>query len=342
MEEERKRLSLPYRTLCVGVMSYSKLMRCRNRLKNNERLVHKTGPAKFAEVDMKKFREDIMTLRHGRKRTAGVGALHSKWGKSLSRRVINEAVRLYRDEISRDKRAMQRRLKWHVGGLVWAVDDTELSIDGIKMNVHNVRDIASRYTFRPSVGAIPKGIDVAQNLELLFHDHGAPLFLKRDNGGNLNSSEVDRVLERFGVIALNSPKYYPPYNGAVERCQREMKEEIQKRYEGGCGDFLAMAQLSAHDLNHVRRDCLQGSSACAVLESGRIEMKKYNMKKRKEVRNQLMALVGQISENTDGKKPKDFDTIWRVAVETWLREHGLLTVLNNKKCNPIYHEIESH
>ena len=110
VEEEKKRLCLPYRTLCVtGIMSYSKLMRCRNRLRNNEKLVCKRGPAKFGDVDMKKFREEVMSLNHGRKRTAGVGELHSKWGKSLSRRVINEAVRLYRDEVNRDKRAMQRR-----------------------------------------------------------------------------------------------------------------------------------------------------------------------------------------------------------------------------------------
>jgi hypothetical protein len=32
------------------------------------------------------------------------------------------------------------------------------------------------------------------HLDQLFHRHGAPLFLKRDNGSNLNGSEVNDAL----------------------------------------------------------------------------------------------------------------------------------------------------
>ena len=327
---------MPYRALCVPeVMSYTKLMRCKGRLKRQKELVQKPGPKKFGEVDMKKFKKEIGDLDHGRKRTSGSGEIHSKWSKLLSRRAIDDAVRLYREEKKRLKRAMQRQVRWHLPGLVWAMDDTELSISGITMNIHNVRDLASRYTFRPPVGAMPKGVDVAANLKVLFIEHGAPLFLKRDNGGNLNSDEVNKVLAEFGVIELNSPPYYPPYNGGIEQCQDEMKKEIQKRYNGGSGDFLAMAQLATHDLNHKRRDCLDGKTACSSFASGWADMKKYDMKKRKEIRDQIMALVGRIKSKIDGEKSVDFDTIWRVAVETWLRKHGLVTVQSSENCNPI-------
>jgi len=291
---------------------------------------------------MDEFRKDIEGLDHGRKRTSGVKELRSKWDKFISRRAISDAVRLYRDEHKRAMRAMERQVLWRLPGLVWAVDDTELSMNGIKMNIHNVRDLASRYTFRPLLGAFPKGEDVAENLRILFHEHGAPLFLKRDNGGNLNSREVQQVLDEFGVIELNSPKYYPPYNGAIENCQKELKAQMQMMYERGASDFQLMVELSAHNLNHKRRDCLSWASSCASLSSGEDKMKAYNLKERKEIRDQIMALVRQISKNIDSEKSPDFDTIWRVAVETWLRQHGLVTVLNNKKCNPIKHEFRSH
>jgi transposase InsO family protein len=291
---------------------------------------------------MDEFRKDIEGLDHGRKRTSGIGKVRSKWCRLLSRRAISDAVRLYREERNRQDRAMERRVHWHLPGLVWAVDDTELSMNGIKMNVHNVRDLSSRYTFRPLLGEFPKGSDVAENLRILFREHGAPLFLKRDNGSNLNSKEVDGVLAEFGVIALNSPAYYPPYNGAIENCQRELKAQMQIMYERGASDFQLMAELSAHNLNHRRRDCLKGACSCACLSSGSVQMKAYNLKKRKEVRDQIMALVRQIKEKTDSEKSVDFDTIWRVAVEAWLHRHGLVTVLNSNKCNPINHDLWSH
>lgn len=343
VEEEKQRLRVPYRELCLPrILSYPKLMRCRDRLRHRQEPVMKPGPRKFVEVDMDEFRKDIESLAHGRKRTSGVGNVRSKWCRLLSRRAISDAVRLYREECNRMKRAMERRVRWHLPGLVWAIDDTELSMNGIKMNIHNARDLASRYTFRPLLGEFPKGPDVAENLRILFREHGAPLFLKRDNGCNLNSVEVDKVLAEFGVMALNSPKYYPPYNGAIENCQNELKSHMQTMYERGASDFQLMAELSAHNLNHRRRNCLSGLSSCACLSAGINRMKAYNLKKRKEFRDQIMALVRQIKNKSNSDKSVDFDTIWRVAVETWLRRHGLVTVLKSKKCNPINHEFRSH
>ena len=45
------------------------------------------------------------------------------------------------------------------------------------------------------------------HLAKLFRRHGAPLFLKRDNGSPLNHAAVNAVLAEFGVIPLNSPAH---------------------------------------------------------------------------------------------------------------------------------------
>ena len=86
-----------------------------------------------------------------------------------------------------------------------------------------VQDLASRYRFRPLVSNRLEGRQIDAHLESLFCQHGAPLFLKRDNGSPFNCQPVDEVLARFGVLPLNNPPYYPRYNGAQEKGIRDFK-----------------------------------------------------------------------------------------------------------------------
>ncbi|MBN2563475.1 MAG: hypothetical protein JXQ75_21360 [Phycisphaerae bacterium] len=60
-----------------------------------------------------------------------------------------------------------------------------------------MRDLGSRYTFSPLVKAhLAHGDEVAAHLAELFAIHGPPLFLKQDNGGNLNHWQVDELLAK--------------------------------------------------------------------------------------------------------------------------------------------------
>jgi hypothetical protein len=51
---------------------------------------------------------------------------------------------------------------------------------------------------------------------------GGLLFIKRDNGSNLNSCAVNEILENWYVIPLNSPVRCPQYNGAVENAKKRL------------------------------------------------------------------------------------------------------------------------
>lgn len=65
----------------------------------------------------------------------------------------------------------------------------------------------------------PHGEEVAAHLDLLFSKYGAPLFLKRDNGGNMKSTSVNEILAQYSVIAIDRTCYYPKYNGSIEKNQ---------------------------------------------------------------------------------------------------------------------------
>jgi transposase InsO family protein len=144
-----------------------------------------------------------------------VPALWQTCRARLSRRRFNALVRQSRE-------AWQQHwqlLHWRRVGAVWAMDPAEYA--GQTWNL--VSDLASRFRFTVRLSVHLPAEQVAADLKALFERHGAPLFLKRDNGSNLVNAAVDAVLAEFGVIPLNSPRYYPRYNGAIENGQRELK-----------------------------------------------------------------------------------------------------------------------
>lgn len=80
--------------------------------------------------------------------------------------------------------------------LIWSMDIFEQVHRGVRFHVLQVIDLGSRMKLEPVIkpGAFT-GEEVAEHLNYLMHKHGAPLFLKRDNGSNLNSSEVLSILK---------------------------------------------------------------------------------------------------------------------------------------------------
>ena len=124
--------------------------------------------------------------------------------------------------------------------LIWSMDIFEQVHRGVRFHVLQVIDLGSRVKLEPAVkpGAFT-GEEVAEHLNYLMHKHEAPLFLKRDNGSNLNSGEVLSILKMFAVIPFNSPPGFPQFNGVMERSQGEIKRYLRAilkdREELDCG-----------------------------------------------------------------------------------------------------------
>jgi hypothetical protein len=74
-------------------------------------------------------------------------------------------------------------------GLAWSCDATEYG----DQQIIPVLDLHSRYRFQPLVCDRLDGRQIAGHLEQLFRKHGAPLFLKRDNGSPSNPGSAARV-----------------------------------------------------------------------------------------------------------------------------------------------------
>ena len=326
---------MPYRGICSAVgLPNPSFKRWRTRRKRDMSLVRQPGPAKVQSPDFDRLRYDLGELSHGHKRTQGTGALYARYASSISRRALQSMVAMARHDLNTLHRQNLRRIRWNVPNVAWSMDPCEYGQgagSSNKVYLNQMQDLASRYKFPPMAGSIPCGEEISGYLASTFDRFGAPLFLKRDNGGNLNHTAVNGVLADYFVLPVNSPVYYPPYNGAIEEAQAELKGGLAAKlsYKPYCPQEHLEAYASAveHDLNHKPRGSLRGSNACQVYFAGRRRFSKWE-------RRDAYAWITDVQGDILSREEVQPQAAWRVAVEAWLRMKGLITVTVNGKVLP--------
>ena len=339
MVKERTRKS--YRVICRALqVPRPTFSRWRLRMKEGEVLVNTPGPKKVEPFDLGELRDDLRSLRHGIKRSIGTTQLYRCYQQSVSRRELGRMVEQVRHDLVMDHRRRLRRIEWVGIGVVWAMDVTECdqrSAEGLKIYLHNMQDLGSRYKFPPMAGGCPVGEEIAGYLSDKFSRFGPPLLLKRDNGGNMNHVALNEVLSDFFVMPLNSPDYYAPYNGAIEESQREMKRCLEEKLGVGLScmreHIQPYAEAAAQDLNHRLRDCLGGRTSCQVYW-GAEPKPVFTKRERREIYDCLMERTARIllALNESGLYARE--AAWRIAVEFWLKSKRYITVYNNQRVSP--------
>jgi hypothetical protein len=347
IENMKKRTGMPYGMICKTLqLPLASFNRWRCRMRENVVFIKPPGPKKVQSFDPSVLDTEIRLLDHGVKRSAGTTELYQRYRFSVSRRELAWMVERVRQDLEMDRRAHLRRIEWLTPGIVWAMDFTEYNLGMAgKIYLHNTQDLGSRYKFLPMVGGYPVGEEVAGYLSEKFDRCGAPLVLKRDNGGNMNHLAINEVLSESFVLPLNSPGYYAPYNGAIEESQREVKESLREKLALGlpdCSDHLAAyAETAVNDLNHRIRPCLSGKTSCQVF-FGSADKPVFTKRERRGIYDWVMERVERIllAMNQSGQAVRE--SAWRIAVESWLRSRGYIKVHINQKCHPILPPFLAH
>ena len=336
IEEAKTRFTLSYACLTGQLgLSYRTLMRWKRRLAGGRAAVEKCGPKTVKPLNLAELTERIQDLDHGRKRSRGCGALHRGYAGSISRRELNEMVRRVRTECNRQRAAETCHVSWLRPNLAWAVDDCRKSktVGKRTLHLHNLTDLCSRYRLPPiAAGHLACGEEVAGHLECLFARFGAPMFCKRDNGGNLNHTAVNDALQQAWVIPINSPPYTAPYNGAVEHTQAEFKRYIERRqWEADTMNVHSLlAETAAHDLNHRPRRCLKGKTACTVyFGNNRL---RYSRRRRKAAYRWIRDLAYEISIRAG--KSVITPVGLRVAAKQWMVKNNLIKIVKAGNVSP--------
>ncbi len=338
IDQVRERTRLPYREICnAAKLPYPSFIRWQMRRKEDTPLVRQPGPAKVKPPDFNRLEKDIEGLSHGQNRTQGTGALYARYGSTISRRDLQRMVEMARNDLNTSHYQNLRRIQWNVPNVAWSMDPCEYKqqdADDEKVHFNHMQDLASRYKFKPMAGDIPAGEEISGYLAATFTRFGAPLLLKRDNGGNLNHPAINGVLADYFVIPLNSPVYYPPYNGAIEKAQAELKNGLAAtlKYRPICPreHLEAYASTVEHDLNHQPRPCLKGKNSCQVFFAGRRTFSKWE---RRDAYNWITDLQNELSSDN---KEVERQAAWRIAAEAWLKMKGYITVTINGKVLPSF------
>ena len=340
---------LPYRWFCneTGI-AYPSFLRWRSRERQAQPLLLCPGPKKVEPLQVENLHLEIAGLKHRRKLTFGTGEVYRKYRDQISRRDLQELVRTIREDHNLERWQEMRRITWHIPNLAWCMDDLQVEFrddEDEKLYGNRFQDLASRYKFEPLAGDFPCGDETAGHLEVLFNRFDAPLILKRDNRGNLNHPMVDQVLNEHFVIPLNSPKYYAPYNGGIEKSQGEVQKVLEKKISPATTcpreHFKAYAENAENDLNHQPRRCLGGKNSCQVYFEGK-NKRMFSKRERREIYDWTVWLAGDILDGTGGNDSLTYESAWRIAIETWLEMKGFITVATNGKVSPKYFSQNDH
>jgi hypothetical protein len=336
----QQRTGLNGRQLCRRLdLSYATLLRWRRRAESGRPLLARPGPRKLGPLPFEQIRLDVEALRHRRERSAGSTALYHRYRDAISRRELAGLISAQRQKLNGSRRRNIKHVRWKEPNLAWAIDATEYGADhaGRKLSLVPAADMASRFGFDPLVGLDPTGAQVARYLENLFRRHGAPLFLKRDNGSIFNDHAVDKVLAAHGVIPLNSPAAYPPYNGGIEKAIRELKETLRACLPGTPPQWnpeaiAPFARAAAHLRNCRPRSALGGHSAA---EAYHHQSRSHFSQRERHAAFEWIRCRSNATVQAMGKEDRrSLNAAWRHAAESWLRCQGLITISVNGELLP--------
>jgi hypothetical protein len=316
-------------------LGYRRLLRWRQRAALGRPALAWPGPKKAEPLPLEELRREIAALRHGLRRSRGTLALYRQHRPAISRRALAALIAAERTARRLAARRRGQRVTWLEPNLAWVIDATEHGTDrwGRPLIVHAPQDLCSRFRFEPLTALESRGPAIARHLAALFRTHGAPLFLKRDNGSPFNHAAVDAVLAAHGVIPLNSPPHYPQYNGAVEKGIRDLQDAL--------GECLSTAHcwqpdrlqpyLVAvhHHLNCRPRRSLQGRTACEAYHH--LPRHRYGRRERSAIFDLIRTCALDSVRQLEKVDQRSLDAAWRHAAESWLRCQGLITVSLNPK-----------
>lgn len=331
---DQARQEFTWRELCHRLIPCATVLRWRARAKVGEPLLQKAGPKKKGPAPGALLQQQIQQLPHRRRRTAGTTTLYQQWSELISRRDFQERVAQERQNRIDD----MKRIQWLKPGVAWSMDTTEYGPDKIKITP--LRDLASKYQVpTPLVQPTEDGAQIALYLDGLFRKERPPLFLKRDLGSPLNCQAVDDVLERHGVLPLNSPPGYPRYNGSIERGMRDLKAALNEQRRQAAVKVMPMSlelQLVTHQLNHRRLRSLGGLTPCQVYHDPNRRLQ-LHAATRHRIFREIFEQFWQIAQAMPEHNPHRLNAAWRWLVEDWLRRQHWITVRNNQQQNVSTH-----
>jgi transposase InsO family protein len=150
--------------------------------------------------------------------------------------------RIWREEGLRvpQKQRKRRRLGHSANGIVhhrpeapnhvWSYDFvTDQSEDGRRLKIFELLDEYTRRVFALEAGRSFRLRDVIEVLERMVAEHGAPAFIRSDNGPEFIAMAIRKWLEDSGIGTLYIAPGSPWENGYTESFNSRLRDELLDR-----------------------------------------------------------------------------------------------------------------
>jgi len=167
--------------------------------------------------------------------------------------------------------------------------------------------------------------------------HEAILAVKRENGSNLTSWQVNKLLADWGIVDLTSPPYYPRYNGAVEYAQREIKIVAKILHETHGLPLKEALAMAPQVINRRSRPCLHGATATEVFHTHNPALSRaFTEENRKETTHWIEERQGTILASMSASNRHTQAAAKRLATETWLLNQDLVVPVRTRTVSPLF------
>jgi transposase InsO family protein len=231
------------------------------------------------------------------RRMEAIAKEHPRWGyRKVTRILKGEGWKVNRKKVYRlwvqaglrvppAKRRKKRRTGSGENGItrhrpeypghVWSYDFVfDETADGRRLKWLTVLDEFSRFDLALEVERHFKSRDVIEVLGRLFDEHGAPAFIRSDNGPEFVAHAVQRWLEERGVRTLFIEPGSPWENGYIESFNGTLRDELLNQEEfGSVLEAKMLAVQWRDDYNHLRPHAsLEEATPAAYLESQRTDL----------------------------------------------------------------------
>lgn len=214
----------------------------------------------------------------------------------------------------------KRRYEVTRSDVMWSEDGAGFRRCRRKRELVVAQDEHARYKVGHRLVAGPaQEHDVVTYLEAAFAKHGAPLVMKHDGGKIFHGEQMQALLDKWQVLDLTGPAYWPPYNGKKERSIRDIKSYERAMRRHGVGRTLSeRLDTTIKDLNDDRpRPMLGGRTAREAYDAGRGPLPdRAELRKEVELEQKRLKSLATCRRQVRGAR--------RHAIEVVLSRHSLL------------------
>ena len=213
-------------------------------------------------------------------------------------------------------------------GVLWSEDGTGFKDRGKKKELLALQDECSRFKLNHRLVPGPANAKhVYAYLKEAFEKYGPPLVIKHDGDKIFHEEDVIKLFEKYDIVALTSPPYYPQYNGKKERSFRDIKGFERSMRRMSTGTTLSQRiDAAVDDLNYHRPRPVLGKRTAWEVYSDRKDLpdRKKFKKEVDRAEERLLSTARTRKEEADAR---------RRAVEEVLSSYELVKIIPDVSTN---------